>query len=97
VLSARLTSSLERGILKSRHCNVVTRRKPNSIREIREIRKTIMKTIQRENDFRNGLHKLFRSRAPSHDPMLVFNMSIFNFTDAWNRTVSKYQYARFYA
>ena len=21
-----------------------------------------------------------------HDPMLVFNMSIFNYTDGWNRT-----------
>jgi len=26
--------------------------------------------------------------------MLVFNMSIFNFTDGWYRTFSKYQYAR---
>ena len=26
--------------------------------------------------------------------MLVFNMSIFNFTDGWHRTFSKYQYAR---
>jgi hypothetical protein len=29
--------------------------------------------------------------------MLVFNMSIFNFTDGWNRTFSKYEYARSYA
>jgi len=30
--------------------------------------------------------------------MLVFNMSIFNFfTDGWNRTFSKYEYARFSA
>jgi len=28
--------------------------------------------------------------------MLVFNMSIFNFTDGWNRTFSKYEYARSY-
>ena len=26
--------------------------------------------------------------------MLVLNMSIFNFTDGWNRTFSKYEYAR---
>jgi hypothetical protein len=29
--------------------------------------------------------------------MLVLNMSIFNFTDGWNRTFSKYEYARFEA
>jgi len=28
--------------------------------------------------------------------MLVLNMSIFNFTDGWNRTFSKYEYARSY-
>jgi hypothetical protein len=28
--------------------------------------------------------------------MLVFNMSIFNFTDGRNRTFSKYEYARSY-
>jgi hypothetical protein len=26
--------------------------------------------------------------------MLVLNMSTFNFTDGWNRTFSKYEYAR---
>jgi len=29
--------------------------------------------------------------------MLVLNMSIFNFTDGWNHTLSKYEYARFWA
>jgi len=29
--------------------------------------------------------------------MLVLNMSIFNFSDGWNRTFSKYEYARSYA
>ncbi len=56
-----------------------------------------MKTKQRENNFRNTLHKVFRRRAHRHDPMLVLNMSIFNFTDGWRRTFSKYEYARFYA
>jgi hypothetical protein len=28
--------------------------------------------------------------------MLAFNMSIFNSTDGWSRTFSKYEYARFY-
>ena len=27
----------------------------------------------------------FRRRRPTHDPMLVLNMSIFNFDGGWNR------------
>jgi len=56
-----------------------------------------MKTKQRENNLKNALRKVFRRRARRHDPMLVLNMSIFNFTDGWNRTFSKYEYARSYA
>jgi len=29
--------------------------------------------------------KMFQRRPPSHDPMLVFNMSIFNLNNGWNR------------
>jgi hypothetical protein len=53
-----------------------------------------MKTKQRENNFRRALRKVFQLRARSRDPMLVLNMSIFNFTDGWNRTFSKYEYVR---
>jgi hypothetical protein len=53
-----------------------------------------MKTKQRENNFSRALRKIFQSRADRHDPMLVLNLSIFNFTDGWNRTFSKYEYAR---
>jgi len=56
-----------------------------------------MKTNQRENNFRRTLRKNFPRRMRSHDPMLVLNMSIFNFTDGWRRTFSKHEYARFYA
>jgi hypothetical protein len=66
-----------------------------------------MKAKQRENDFRSRpafaplrrgkVRNLFRRRAPRHDPLLVSNMSIFNFTNGWSRTFSKNQYARFYA
>lgn len=66
-----------------------------------------MKARQRENNFRNRpalatlrrgkVRDLFRRRARSHDPFLVFNMSIFNFTNGWSRTFSKNEYARFYA
>ena len=53
-----------------------------------------MKTRQRENNFITTVRKLFRRHARKHDPMLVLNISIFNFTDGWNRTFSKYEYAR---
>ena len=56
-----------------------------------------MKAKQRENNFRIKLGNVFRRRTHRHDPVLVFNMSIFNFTDGWSRTFSKYEYARFSA
>jgi hypothetical protein len=56
-----------------------------------------MKAKQRENNFKHPLPKLLRRGGRRHDPMLVLNMSIFNFTDGWSRTFSKYEYARFYA
>jgi len=31
----------------------------------------------------------FRRRRRRHDPMLVLNMSIFNFADGWNRTFNQ--------
>jgi hypothetical protein len=56
-----------------------------------------MKAKPSENNFRNKLRNAFRPRARRHDPMLVLNMSIFNFTDGWSRTFSKSEYMRFYA
>jgi len=56
-----------------------------------------MKTKQRENNFRQTVRKLFQPRTHRHDPMLVLNMSIFNFSDGWSRTFSKYGDARFHA
>jgi hypothetical protein len=32
---------------------------------------------------------MFRRRRRMHDPMLVLNMSIFNFADGWNRTFNQ--------
>ena len=69
---------------------MVTGRLPISVREI----EITMKTRQRENNFITTVRKLFRRHARKHDPMLVLNISIFNFTDGWNRTFSKYEYAR---
>ena len=42
------------------------------------------------------MRDIFRRPAPRHDPLLVFNMSIFNFTEGWSRTFSKYEYERSY-
>jgi hypothetical protein len=53
-----------------------------------------MKAKPSENNFRGKLRNVFRLRARRHDPMLVLNMSIFNFTDGWRRTFSKHEYAR---
>jgi hypothetical protein len=53
-----------------------------------------VKAKQRENNFRSRLGNLFRARARRHDPMLVFNIAIFNFTDCWSRAFSKNEYAR---
>jgi hypothetical protein len=53
-----------------------------------------MKTKQCENNSWHALRRRLRRRGRRHDPMLVLNMSIFNFTDGWSRTFSKYEYAR---
>jgi hypothetical protein len=53
-----------------------------------------VKAKQRENNFRSRLGNLFRTRACRHGQMLVFNMSIFNFTDGRSRTFRKNEYAR---
>jgi len=42
-----------------------------------------------DRDLRNLMHGrrgIFRRRRRMHDPMLVLNMSIFNFADGWART-----------
>jgi len=56
-----------------------------------------MKTKSLRNNFTSRPSKSSLPRAPRHDAMLVFNMSIFNFTDGWRRTFSKNEHARFYA
>ena len=44
--------------------------------------------IQRQN-LTHRWRELFRRRRQRHDPMLVLNMSIFNFADGWNRTFNQ--------
>jgi hypothetical protein len=55
----------------------------------------IMKT--KEQNFGQRLRRIFRRRVRRHDPMLVLNMTLFNFTDGWSRVFSRDQYGRFYA
>jgi len=56
-----------------------------------------MKAEKRKNNFERILSKIFRQRARRHDPMLVLNLSPFNFTDGWCRTFVKSEYARAWA
>jgi hypothetical protein len=53
----------------------------------------IMKT--KAQNFRQTLRQIFRRRVRRHDPMLVFNMWSFNFTDGWIRIFASEQYGRF--
>jgi len=50
-------------------------------------RETEMK-IQRQN-LTHRWRETFSRRRRMHDPMLVLNMSIFNFADGWSRTFNQ--------
>jgi hypothetical protein len=54
-----------------------------------------MKTKQSGTNSKPTLPKIFRRRPPIHDPMLVLNMSSFNFTNGWSRIFSSDLYGRF--
>jgi hypothetical protein len=55
-----------------------------------------MKTKLNQSTPRGSSRQLFRrKRARRHDPMLLLNMSFFNFTDGWSRVFFKEQYGRF--
>jgi len=54
-----------------------------------------MKAKQIQSNSKPGLWRIFRRSSRRHDPMLVLNMALFNFTDGWNRAFSRDQYARF--
>jgi hypothetical protein len=56
-----------------------------------------MKIKRDESNFWHTMRKIFRRKASRHDPLLVFNMLDFNFTDGWRRTFSKSEYGRYYA
>ena len=54
-----------------------------------------MKTKQTGTSSKRTFRSIFRRRRQVHDPMLVLNMSFFNFTDGWNRVFSRDLYGRF--
>src|SRR5437899_10325259 len=54
-----------------------------------------MKTKQSQSNSKRAPWRIFRRSSRRHDPMLVLNMTLFNFTDGWNRAFSREQYARF--
>ncbi|HEY8649326.1 MAG TPA: hypothetical protein VIL70_00270 [Chthoniobacterales bacterium] len=56
-----------------------------------------MKTKHSTSSFLKLLRKIFRRSAPTHDPFLFLSMTLFNYTDGWNRTFSKEQYERSWA
>jgi hypothetical protein len=55
-----------------------------------------MKTKQSKINRGRVMWRIFQRSSRRHDPMLVLNMTLFNFTDGWNRTFSREQYARFF-
>ena len=54
-----------------------------------------MKTKQFQSNSKRAPWRIFRRFSRRHDPMLVLNMALFNFTNGWNRVLSRDQYARF--
>jgi hypothetical protein len=54
-----------------------------------------MKTKHSQINPKRAMWRIFRRSSRRHDPMLALNMALFNFTDGWNRVLSRDQYARF--
>jgi hypothetical protein len=54
-----------------------------------------MKTRQFQTNSKRSLRAMWRRHRQRHDPLLVFNMWSFNFTDGWSRIFAKEQYGRF--
>jgi hypothetical protein len=54
-----------------------------------------MKTEQRETTFWQTVRRFFRRRARRHDPLLMLNLSAFNYTDSWSRVFASHEYGRF--
>ena len=99
-LRARFPLSLERGAArylcgptaKSNYCYVVRRAE---LAYYLQGQLSQMKTRQYQTNSKRSLRRILRRPGRRHDPMLVFNMWSFNFTDGWSRIFSKEQYGRY--
>src|SRR4051812_47495126 len=60
-----------------------------------ETKSSEMKTKQAQSNSKPAPWRIFRRSLRRHDPVLLLNMTHFNFTDGWNRAFSREQYARF--
>jgi hypothetical protein len=80
---------------KSSHRSVVRPR--NHAYDLARKQNIKMKTKLNQSTPPRSLWQMFRRRARRHDPMLLLNMSLFNFTDGWSRVFSREQYGRFSA
>src|ERR1041385_5459030 len=54
-----------------------------------------MKHDHRPKNLIRVCRNLFRRSAPTHDPLLFFNMALFNFADGWARILLRYGSRRF--
>jgi hypothetical protein len=54
-----------------------------------------MKTRQLQIKSKRSPRTIFRRYRQRHDPLLVFNMWSFNFTDGWSRIFASERYGRF--
>jgi hypothetical protein len=81
-----------RSIKKSSHCFVVAHAEASYVvtNKLSE-----MKTKQIQSKSKLGPWRIFRRSWRRHDPMLVINMALFNFTGGWNRVLARDEYARF--
>jgi hypothetical protein len=97
---ASFVSSLERGVIRS-HLRSTEKSSDRFVVVRRKVvyglgkKITKMKLKQSQTNLRPRLSRIFRRSRGRHDPMLVLNMALFNFTDGWNRAFSREQYARF--
>jgi len=82
-----------RSIEKSSDCVVVVQ--PESGYVSKQQKLSAMKTKQIQSNSKLSLWTILRRSSRRHDPMLVLNMVLFNFTGGWNRVLGRDQYARF--
>jgi hypothetical protein len=97
---ATFVSSLKRGVMgsrlrsieKSSDCFVVGHPEAGYVSNNKL---SEMKARQIQSNSKLRPWTILRRSSQRHDPMLVFNMALFNFTSGWSRILARDQYARF--